>query len=414
MPYTSVNYTFNFSSSVLGWTYSGANPGFFTWDSTEQAMSWWGPTNAGALTNVASSPATTWQSMGVPAGMNVVYVDFSVTVRGTNGQYNDWAPGVAGQSVPTPTRTPGTDENYHALSFACPLFCVSGVNQPASTPVTVTLAVGGEPATNGRIFVKSVALSIYYQASPLNTCGDNPISAGGATVPAGASLGLSVPLRPMSWSVTSGPGSVSPGGPSLTTTYTAPVGAEGLVATVRAVDPDRTCYQVTQNLSITAEGPSPPSPGRDACDGTLSVNGLFAVAADHQTPYLLIARKDINQIAMLDLYTPTIMANILWYTLPIDGGPEARTWKKRFRRLRVYGEGTLDTVDAGTVTFVADLGQRQESYPVTTAYADPTQKILLLQETSPDLVGRQVEVRLKLNGTGILIREVQMEFVRIN
>ena len=157
---------------------------------------------------------------------------------------------------------------------------------------------------------------------------------------------------------------------------------------------------VTQVVEEVAKAPPP---GAQA-------NRLFSVSAFHQTPYLLVARKDIHQVSALDLYTLVPQRHVVWRTPPIDGGPEMRGVRKRFRRLRLYGEGTLSPVDAGRVTFIADRGQRTQTFTITASTADPRQRILLIQETGVNLVGRVIEVILDLNGSGLILREVQLEY----
>lgn len=154
--------------------------------------------------------------------------------------------------------------------------------------------------------------------------------------------------------------------------------------------------------------------------GIITVHGLFPVNSGNQTPYLLIARADKNQVSMLDLYTPTGVKEVMWWSAPIDGGSsedqkaDYRTKKKRFRRMRIYGEGQIPAIGGGEVTFIADRGARVESYPIVPYYSDPTQDILVFQETSPDLVGRQVEVFLSITGTNLVLREMQLEFTVLN
>ena len=159
--------------------------------------------------------------------------------------------------------------------------------------------------------------------------------------------------------------------------------------------------------SVLFERAMSPPPGAQA-------NRLFAVSAFHQTPYLLVARKDIHQVSALDLYTPVPQRHVIWRTPPIDGGPEMRGVRKRFRRLRLYGEGTLSPVDAGRVTFIADRGQRTQTFTLSASTADPRQRILLIQETGVNLVGRVIEVVIDLNGSGLILREVQLEYNVLN
>jgi len=154
--------------------------------------------------------------------------------------------------------------------------------------------------------------------------------------------------------------------------------------------------------------------------GIITVHGLFPVNSGNQTPYLLIARADKNQVSMLDLYTPTTTKEVFWWSAPIDGSssgdnkPDYRTKKKRFRRMRVYGDGSIPASGGGQVTFIADRGARVEVSPILPYQSDSTQGILILQETSPDLVGRQVEVVISITGTNIVLREMQLEFVVLN
>lgn len=407
MPLSTVTYNYDFSLSDLGFTYSGLNPGFYGWDSTTSSLRWWGATGAGDY-NTITSPSITWAGMGVPAGNHVLYCDFSIQVKVSNGANFQYFPGVTGNPtgfVPFPAAGVG-DEAYHTYTFTCAPFCIDLAYQGNTTPFNVALRQNYSPTEVGYVWITDLTVTAYYQAEALSTCAGMVTTPSAATVTTGASIIFESLPRPALWSVVEGGGgTVSSSGPATTVTYTAPL-VPGLY-TLRATDPEAGCFApVDTPITVTDV---PPAPGERP-------GSLYPVSAYGQTPYLLVARRDLNQVAALDLYTG-VKQRVKWQTIPLDGGPEHledRSVRKRFKRFRLYGEGTLDGAEVSTLTFIADKGQRVQVYRVTPSQSYPQEGILILQETAPNLIGRQVEVLVDIVGTGLTLREIQMEYSTLN
>jgi hypothetical protein len=149
---------------------------------------------------------------------------------------------------------------------------------------------------------------------------------------------------------------------------------------------------------------------------TRSVRSVFSVKPRGHAPYLLASCMDRNQVVALDLFTTVLQKGVKWTSLPINGTPdhpEMRHLLKRFKRLRIYGTGTLDPAGGGTLTFNTDNGAIVQSFPVFTYMGYPQRGILIEHCPGVNLVGRNVSVELDLNGTGLELTHLQVEWVNL-
>lgn len=141
--------------------------------------------------------------------------------------------------------------------------------------------------------------------------------------------------------------------------------------------------------------------------------GAFTVDSTDQIPVVYLARKDINQIALLDTTSVLYPADFLIlrsHPITIEG--DKRDTRKRSVRLTIFGTGTFVT---GTLILCAD-NMRSESYPITninTASSLPSQGIILQQGTNA-LVGRWFDVSIVAIGLNIEISEIKLEAVPID
>jgi hypothetical protein len=140
---------------------------------------------------------------------------------------------------------------------------------------------------------------------------------------------------------------------------------------------------------------------------------------------LLIGRSD-HVVDYLDQYTTgQTVAGMVYQTRIIQPDPgdgpgrdqTARTLRKRGKRTLVYGAGTISS---GTIVLTVD--GRMESYPVQTTpaagYSSPTpleaaQGVIVAQSWTTNMTGRAMDITLTLNGTGVVIKQVEPQTVSI-
>lgn len=127
-----------------------------------------------------------------------------------------------------------------------------------------------------------------------------------------------------------------------------------------------------------------------------------------QVAYL--ARADAGTVSYLDVYTPNqTVGNITLRSHPFDGETQNRMRLKRAKRLRVFGEGTLDAANC-SVTITCD---NNRSFTYKGGFSRATGDVLLLQEFRAESVGRVLDVTLSLRGTGLVIRELMLEYIPV-
>ena len=133
--------------------------------------------------------------------------------------------------------------------------------------------------------------------------------------------------------------------------------------------------------------------------------------------FALVGRLDANTVSVIDLLstpqwvngmryvTRPMISNLPYHMRSTMGEQEPRAGRKRARRIRVYGEGTLTA--GSTITLHAD--GLSETYPCSGA--DSTRGILIYQEFTPAMLGRILSMELFLNGTGIVIRDTELDYI---
>ena len=145
-----------------------------------------------------------------------------------------------------------------------------------------------------------------------------------------------------------------------------------------------------------------------------TVGCMMAVQQPGLPGLVFVGRSDTNAIGFLDPWTPNTTVNGMVYRTrlvqsdpadPASRGQEIRALRKRIKRVIVFGSGTLS---AGTITVTCD--GKTESY--TNAIADANQQILLRSDFVASL-GRVVDVTITLSGSGVVIRDVQVEYVAV-
>lgn len=136
----------------------------------------------------------------------------------------------------------------------------------------------------------------------------------------------------------------------------------------------------------------------------LSVNGAMVVKGRGSGTSVYLARGDKNTVARLNLDdAASLVENIAYTTRPFI--QDKRDTKMRARRLVVWGEGEILE---GVVRLVCDRVKVAE-YPLTANSGDPTADILILQEWSSDMTGRVLWAEIEMDGTGIVIRDAQLQ-----
>ena len=133
------------------------------------------------------------------------------------------------------------------------------------------------------------------------------------------------------------------------------------------------------------------------------------------TPFMYIGRNDSNQIALLDTLTASLDDFCIYQTHPFtgDAGNLIRTSRKKVHRIKVYGNGTLVTAAYPGYLFVTADNVRSDTYLYSPFSADAAQGILWAQELQ-NLVARNIVITLLLQGTGINITEIEVQFTPVN
>lgn len=140
-----------------------------------------------------------------------------------------------------------------------------------------------------------------------------------------------------------------------------------------------------------------------------SFSGAAVVADDGSPPFVYLASGDGREICFLDLLSQVEMEEMFYRLPPLRGEGLRRQRRKRLLRLTVFGEGSLS---AGSVLEVSADGQAARVYALGTGAWSGKRGILILQEFR-GLVGTVVSATLKLNGTGLVIRDCVAEFAPV-
>jgi hypothetical protein len=148
----------------------------------------------------------------------------------------------------------------------------------------------------------------------------------------------------------------------------------------------------------------------------IKINCAVVVVHPGLPGMVILGRTDVNIVSLLDTLLPNATVNKMVYrTRPMQsdlpyhlrasmGSQEPRVGRKRVKRTKVYGEGTLGA--NSTITLHYD-GQSQ-TFPVSGQNA--AAGILISQDWQP-IVGRVLDIELILYGTGIVIRDIEMDYL---
>jgi hypothetical protein len=131
------------------------------------------------------------------------------------------------------------------------------------------------------------------------------------------------------------------------------------------------------------------------------------------TPYMYIGRTDSNQVCILDTRTIAPDDFLIYQAHPVTGDNANRASRKKVHRVYVYGSGTLVNAAYPGYMFVTVDGVRTDTYVYTNFSGDASQGILWKQDLQ-NLIGRSIVVTLLLQGTAIIITELQVEYTPVN
>jgi hypothetical protein len=151
--------------------------------------------------------------------------------------------------------------------------------------------------------------------------------------------------------------------------------------------------------------------------GGANITCMFAMQ-QVDTPRVLFVGRSDNTVCMIDEYTfPQAVSGIVYRTRVIQPDPTDRdaagntagSLRKRARRVRVRGSGTLTGTNTVTLNYdgnteVWTLNNSAAALPV-----ELVQGILIGQGFSAATVGRYLDITLSLNGTGLIIKSVELE-----
>lgn len=145
----------------------------------------------------------------------------------------------------------------------------------------------------------------------------------------------------------------------------------------------------------------------------IGINGAVVANTVGKKPVAYLIRKDVGQIAALDLDTPAPVDFCAVRMHTFTGENEERNSKKKIFRVKVFGEGMVpNTPSAGYMIVTVDSA-RSYVYPWSILSPIPSEGLLWSQNTHT-IVGQTIDVTLYLTGTGIVIREMQCQYVIVN
>lgn len=137
-------------------------------------------------------------------------------------------------------------------------------------------------------------------------------------------------------------------------------------------------------------------------------------------PLPIFGRSDLVKVSLLDTLTASItVAGMRYRTRPMQtdipqrlrsnvGEQEVRTGRKRIHRVWVYGSGTISS---GTIKVNSDT-RTPESYSISTPSPQLlVDGVLIAQEFTGNMTGRLLDVELNFAGTGIIVTDVQIDFI---
>lgn len=146
--------------------------------------------------------------------------------------------------------------------------------------------------------------------------------------------------------------------------------------------------------------------------GFTTYGGVVAVSALNQNALAYVVRNDIDQISVLDNQTQSPVDFAIYHCHPFTGNDQHRDLRKKIARVLVFGEGQISgDIGSAMMTVVGD-SDRSDVYVYSEQSAVPSQQILWYQQTL-NLQARVFDICLFLTGTGLVIREVQVEYTPV-
>lgn len=138
-------------------------------------------------------------------------------------------------------------------------------------------------------------------------------------------------------------------------------------------------------------------------------NSVVVVSPLGQSTLAYVARTDIDQVAVVDTVTPAPVDFAIYYAHSFTGEAPHRDMRKKIVRIYVYGEGNISGVfGSAYMVVVADQG-RTDVYPFSDQSPYPPEQMLWRQNTLA-LMGHTFDLCLFLTGSGLVIREIQLEY----
>ena len=142
-----------------------------------------------------------------------------------------------------------------------------------------------------------------------------------------------------------------------------------------------------------------------------SFNSVVVPSPLGKPQYAYLARNENSQISILDNATEC-PGWCIYHAHTFTGNEQHRSLRKKLIRIHLFGEGTIaTTANAGVMTVTAD-NNRQDVYIYSVLAGSAWEGILWLQNTLA-LTGRTFDVQIALQGTGLAIREIALEYTPV-
>lgn len=122
-----------------------------------------------------------------------------------------------------------------------------------------------------------------------------------------------------------------------------------------------------------------------------------------------VIRNDQNQIAAVDTQTVGPVDFAVYYAHSFTGDEQSRSLRKKAIRINIFGEGSISPVFGSAYMVVTFDNSRTDVYPYSDQSPFPPSGILWRQNTM-NTAGRAIDITLFLTGTGLIIREIQLEY----
>lgn len=143
-----------------------------------------------------------------------------------------------------------------------------------------------------------------------------------------------------------------------------------------------------------------------------SYSSVVVVSALGQPSLAYVARTDTPQIAIVDTVTPAPVDFAIYYAHSFTGDDPHRDMRKKIVRVYVYGDGVISG-DLGSAYMVIIADQsRPDVYLFSDQSPYPPEQMLWRQNTL-NLEFRELDLCLFLTGTGLVIRELEIQYTLV-